>query len=266
MVAGWLAGVPRRLDTVHLAKYWLKDGHPLLRRFASLCATTQIVCCETEADLISPYTRHHKIRVIHPGRDLSSMQDYLRKEDVPSHVPLAKGRFIVGTIARLDSQKGLQFLLDAFPAVLKVCPGAHLLIVGEGPLRHQLWQQAVDLQLTERVFFAGFHPQAYRYLGAMDVFVMPSLFESWGFTAIEAMFAGLPVVCSSIAGPTSFITHNQTGLLVPPQNSEAISNAVIQLWRNPDLRDTLGRQAQAHIREQNYLHKMVCAYHELYRA
>jgi glycosyltransferase involved in cell wall biosynthesis len=266
LIAGFLAGVPARIETIHLADYWLADGHPLLRKTAWRCATRHVVCTDYEKEAVARRTAGRKVQVIHPGLDTDAMRGYYDRESAPCSVRNLDGSFVVGTVARLDCQKGIRHLLDAAPGILQAAPGTSFLIVGDGSLRAELERQCAELGIADRVLFTGYQPDAYRFLGLMDVFVMPSLFESWGFAAAEAMAAGVPVVCTDIPGPTSFITHEQTGLLVAVSDAGAITRAVLRLCSDPVFRSRLGEAGRREVRERRNLGPFVEAYEALYRA
>jgi glycosyltransferase involved in cell wall biosynthesis len=129
-----------------------------------------------------------------------------------------------------------------------------------------LEERCRQLEIADRVTFAGYHSDAHRFLGVMDVFVMPSLFESWGFVAVEAMAAGCPVVCTDIPGPSFFVRHERTGLVVPAGDPAAIAAAVRRLRRDPGLRERLVRAAKAHVYEEISVERMVDKYDRIYSA
>jgi glycosyltransferase involved in cell wall biosynthesis len=263
LISAALAGVPVRLETIHLARYWLQDGHPAVQAASRRCANGHLVYTEAERHVVA---RHAcaGVQVITPGVDLSRMVNYWNKRTLPIPDHLPDRSFVVGTVARLDPQKGLVHLVDAFPPILQGCPEAYLLIVGDGPLRAELEGRCFQLGIAGRVLFTGYQIDAHRCLGAMDLFVMPSLFESWGFTAAEAMAAGVPVICTDIPGPSSFVSHQRTGLIVPPADPGAIATAVLQLQSDPARRWALGEAGKAYAREQLSLSGMIEACEQLY--
>jgi glycosyltransferase involved in cell wall biosynthesis len=264
LVAARLAGVPDRVETIHLARYWLQDGHPLLRALARSCATRHVVYTEAEKAIVTQHTDARKVQVVTPGLDLERMLGSGNKEALVPPESLPPGSFVVGTVARLDPQKGIAALVDAFPPLWQRCPNAVLLIVGDGSLRDDLEAQCRQLGIADRVVFTGYQKDAHRYLSLMDVFVMPSLFESWGYTAAEAMAAGVPVVCSDIPGPNSFVSHGRNGLLVPPDDPAAITAAVLELWAHVNLRRSIAEAGRAFVSEHLTMTSMIRAYRRIY--
>lgn len=117
------------------------------------------------------------------------------REQVRAELGL-EGKFVIGNVGRLCSQKNQDFLLDVFAQVKRQRPESCLLLVGEGELLEELKGKAGRLGITSSVIFYGVTPHVERLLWAMDVFAFPSRFEGLGIAAVEAQAAGLPTVCS----------------------------------------------------------------------
>lgn len=118
------------------------------------------------------------------------------RSDVRDELGLS-GCFVVGNVGRLHHQKNQAFLLDVFKEVRALRPDAHLLLVGNGPLRDELMSKAKTLGVADNLTLLRNRSDMDRLYQAMDVFVLPSLYEGLGIVAIEAQSAGLPTVCSS---------------------------------------------------------------------
>jgi glycosyltransferase involved in cell wall biosynthesis len=163
---------------------------------------------------------------------------------IPADAPL------LGSLARLDPQKGLAHLLDAMPAVLARVPTVHLLLVGDGVLRASLEQQSRELGLTGCVHFAGQQRDVPRYLTTFDIFVLPSLFEGLPLSILEAMAAGLPVVATAVDGTPEATEDGVTGYLVPPADPAALAAALAKLLEKPDTAARMS--AEARIRARSF--------------
>lgn len=263
LVAAALAGVPRRIETVHLAEYWQQDGAPWLRALARRAATAHVVASPAEERLVAASTCPGKVRIIPPGYDGRGIE-YHSRDALPLEVRPEPGDFVVGSIGRLAEQKGYGSLVEAAPEILRACPSARFLLVGDGPLRADLERQIADLGLDSRFLITGYRPDAARFLGAMDVFVFPSLWESWGLSAVEAMAAGIPVVATDVEGPRSFLKDGATALLVPPRAPAALAQAVVRLWSDPALRRSLGQQARSFAEERLSVTRFAQAFETLY--
>ena len=140
--------------------------------------------------------------------------------------------------------KGLQYLLEAMRQVR-----AALLLVGGGPLEGELRRQAEALGVGERVIFAGRVPdeELPAYYHGADLFVLPSCerSEAFGLSQVEAMAAGLPVVGTELGTGTTFVNrHGETGLVVPPRDSQALADAINRLLGDEELRRRLADGAR----------------------
>ncbi len=144
--------------------------------------------------------------------------------------------FWIGTLAELHPTKGLDTLFKAFARLYTTHPEAVLVCIGAGQDRGRLTALAHMLRIEDRVFFAGHIQHAARLLPALDVFAFPSRSEALGYAALEAGQAGLPVVASNVGGIPEIISHDTTGLLVPPGNEEALADALARLITEPELR------------------------------
>jgi glycosyltransferase involved in cell wall biosynthesis len=170
-------------------------------------------------------------------------------------------------VGRLRYYKGLDDLLQALPEI----PTAHLLVVGEGPM-HKPWEQlARDLNVADRVTFAGQVddadlPACYK-LG--DLFVLPAnaRAEAFGAVIVEAMAAGLPVISTEVGTGTSWVNlHGATGLIVPPRDAKSLAQAVNHLLFDPAQRMAMGQAARQRAREEFSQAGMIERVEQVYRA
>lgn len=142
---------------------------------------------------------------------------------------------LIVTCGRLAEQKGYPYLLEAFAQVRRVMP-ASLWILGEGKLRSSIEQKIRSLGLTQDVKLLGFQSNPYQYMKAADVFVLASIYEGFGNVLVEAMACGTPVIATDCpSGPGEIITHNLNGILVPPADPFALSQAMLNVLSNPSL-------------------------------
>lgn len=151
-------------------------------------------------------------------------------------------------VGRLAEKKGVEYLIRAFPLVLSHHPDAHLVIVGDGPLRGKLERLAAELGIQERVTFAGgrSHSELPGFYASCRVFVGPSVVtrsgdtEGLGLVFAEAMAAGRPVVATSVGGITDVVIHGRTGLLVEERSPEALAAAICRLLDSPVEAERMG--------------------------
>jgi len=164
--------------------------------------------------------------------------------------------FIVGTIAELHRIKGLDILLTAWSKFIRKHP-ARLLIVGEGEERKNLENMAHNLGISGSVNFKGFVDNARSLLSSFDIFCMPSRSEAMPYTLLEAGLAELPVIATPVGGIPEIIESGINGVLVPPEDSEALFSTLILLAEDDALRKRLGTNLRASIQENFSFEKML---------
>jgi glycosyltransferase involved in cell wall biosynthesis len=146
-------------------------------------------------------------------------------------------------LGRLNRDKGLLDLTRAFVEVANCQPDTHLLLVGpdEGGIRGEI--ASLSQAFRDRVHFKDFTDAPERYMAAADLFCLPSYREGFGSVIIEAAACGVPAVASRIYGITDAVINGQTGVLHPKGDVAALRNALLLLLSDPDLRETMGRNA-----------------------
>jgi glycosyltransferase involved in cell wall biosynthesis len=150
---------------------------------------------------------------------------------------------VVGTIGRLNAQKGHRFLLDAAAPLCRRHSDLRVLIVGDGDLMEALQAQRDRLGLTDRVILAGHRTDVPDLLAALDVFCISSLYEGTPLALFEAMAAGRPVVSTAVDGCREILEEGISALLVPPADAGALETALERIISDPSLREKLSRRA-----------------------
>lgn len=164
-------------------------------------------------------------------------------------------------VGRLDHQKKIPWILNAFALVHRERPGAILALVGDGPLREEMQNKAKELGILSHVRFVGRQPIAgvLKWMQACDMSTLISEVEGLPCVLIEAMAAGLPPVVSDISAHTQLIEHEVHGLLTELGSASSVAQAMIRLIDDPALRATLGANArQRMIREFSTSHVADC--------
>jgi glycosyltransferase involved in cell wall biosynthesis len=154
---------------------------------------------------------------------------------------------VVGFVGRFVRYKGLSVLVDAMTRL----DGVHALMIGDGPLRTQIEEQARAAGIADRMHFLGSVDEhsKIRKLAMMDMLLLPSVetSEAFGVAQVEAQLMELPVVASRLpTGVTDVTIADQTGLLVPPRDPDALAKAISRLIGDRDFAARLGRQGRAH--------------------
>ena len=170
---------------------------------------------------------------------------------------LPVGALVFGIVARLDGIKDHATLLRAFGRVAPDMPRAHLVCVGEGPQRPALADLARTLRLEERIHFPGIITPPFNLHHLFDVSVLCSLSEGFPNSLLEAMAAARPVVATRVGGIPDAVRDGETGVLVPPGDSEAFAAALRAVTETPGRAQTLGAQAQAHVRAEYHESRII---------
>lgn len=159
---------------------------------------------------------------------------------------------VVLAVGRLSYEKGHDILLRAFAKFICRYPMWRLVIVGDGKLDKDLKKLAFSLDLANSVVWCGMRANVFAYYHAATIFVMPSRYEGTPNALLEAMGLGLPVVVSNASsGLLQFVTNEETGLVVPTEDVEALGSALIYLAENESLRQRLGRTARQRVEMVN---------------
>lgn len=155
------------------------------------------------------------------------------------------------SIGRLVKRKGYKYLLEAISLLPKYY-NVELSIIGEGPLKNELIVLAKNLDLLDKVKFKGHihDDEKYKLLAESDVYVLSSLHEGMGIVLQEAMFAGLPIISTNIGGQNDLLEDNINAVMVAPENSEALKDAIIKLYENNGLMEKFSKNNKEKI--QNY--------------
>jgi glycosyltransferase involved in cell wall biosynthesis len=267
--AAWtLAAAGRRrplvVGTVHSSRVRADVDRDLMRRLTPrmdhLVAVSRAIVrkIEDEGRVGAP------ISLIYNGIDLARYSEQEVCCTLHSEYSIAAGSPIVGVVARLDPEKGHPTLLEAWPAVRKAVPNAHLLIVGEGMERTALELQALGLGINRSVTFTGRRDDVPAVTAALDVAVLPSYREAQGLTILEAMALSRPVVASAVGGIPEMIEHGRTGLLVPPRDPEALAGAIVRVLTDHPYADTLARAGHDLVYERFCVELMVRAVETIY--
>jgi len=207
-----------------------------------------------------------RIAVIYNGVDLDRFSVKYYKEEVTAirkSLGLTDGP-VIGTIGRLSPVKGQKFLIYALGDIVKSVPDASAIIVGGGEEMESLKNLAKSLRLEGRVVFVRSDPDTPKYLSLMDIFVFPSVMEGLGLALLEAMAFGLPCVASEVGGISDVMKDGSGGMLVPPENPEAIADAVLRLIGNPKMAEDMGLKGKKIVTENFSLDKMADSILKLY--
>lgn len=291
LAAARLAGIYRRekIDIVHThssADSWIASAAAkiLLRR--PVVVRTRHLSCSFNNRLIYSFmadrvvtvgdsTRRYmvsekgipegRVLTIPTGVDLTVFDPERNRENLRAELGIPPDTLVFGSVAVFRRLKGHRYLLEATPGILKRFPGARLLLAGEGPQEKNLQRTIDELKIREAILLPGFRKDVVRVLNTLDVFVFPSLEEALGTAVIEALAMGKPVVASRVGGIPEIIADGENGLLVDPEDPQALAEKVSLLLGNAPLRRALAARGRRTVSERYDNRQMVRGLEDLYR-
>ena len=182
---------------------------------------------------------------IHNALDIRRFHGEISKrEALRRELGIPPEAYVVGSVGRLCEQKGYDVLVAAAAEIHQTAPNMHFLIVGEGEAALALQQQAISLGIADRVIFTGRRSDVEDVLMAMDLFVCSSRWEGLSTVLMEAMAAGLPIVATDIPGNRELLHSGENAWFIPAEDAPALTAAVLNAQRNPELGRRYARQAQ----------------------
>ncbi len=286
-VAARLAGVKRVVYTAHgfpfhdQSPWWLYWLYFHIEKFAA--AMTDLILTQSYEDFEMAQTSGlctpQKLRYLGNGVDIQKFNRDRLPPETQSQlrqslgIPPQAGP-IIGMIGRLTYKKGSGVLIDAIAQLLPEFPNLHVVIVGgevlsdPEPFQTTLLQRISALQLEHHVTLTGYRQDTPQLLALLDIFTLPTFtHEGLPRAILEAMAMALPVVTTNIRGCREAVLHEQTGLIVPPRQSDALAAALKRLLLDADLRTSYGQagrcRVEAEYDERLVFQRLVACYQEI---
>ncbi|MBI5197615.1 MAG: glycosyltransferase family 4 protein, partial [Nitrospirae bacterium] len=170
---------------------------------------------------------------------------------------LPPGSRVIGVVAQLIPRKGHEYLLRSLPEILQVFPDDRVILFGKGALEGKLRGLCVELNIDDKVRFAGFRDDLPRIFPCLDLLVHPALMEGLGVTLLEASASGVPIVATDVGGIGEAVLDGVNGYLIPPGRSDAIAEAVMKLLRDPEKGREMGRAGRGIVETEFSIDAMV---------
>ena len=208
--------------------------------------------------------RRDDIEVVYLGFDFEQMTPNAEKRAATrADFGFTDDDLVIGYVANFASGKGHVQLINAFDEVKRQIPNAKLILAGRGKLK-EVEDTVGRLGLGRRITFAGWRDDAAAIYNATDIFVQPSLSEAFSQVLIEAMGCGLPVIATKVGGAAEVIENDVNGILIEPDDPQAIAREVIRLAEDKKLRSAIAERGMNSVRERFSAETMVERHLELY--
>ena len=258
LAAAAAAGVPKRIRYRHVSipvksSPW---NRIIYLKFATGVITT--ACSITSALQADFNLRPNHIRTIPTGVDSTILGDRVEARDaIRRHLNIAPDSLIVSQISVLRAWKGHQYLFEAFDALAADNPRLHLVLVGGGPGMDYLPQQADALASRDRIHFVGHVEDPYPFFKASDVVTLASFGgEGVPQSVLQCFACKKPFVGTRVGGIPDIVKDGDNGLLVEPQNSKQLAEAILKILANPLLADKLSNSALTTYNELGTINRM----------
>jgi glycosyltransferase involved in cell wall biosynthesis len=259
----WFAGVPC-VATAHnrlLQLHWMFNDHVIA---------------------VSEATRRfqHRVNLVRNSR-LTTIPNFIDDRSVPSLTPARRAAvraqigadeasLLLGVVGAIIPRKGQIYLVRALPKILAACPKARLVLVGTTEFTSDYVSQVRDeadrLGVASHIVWTGHRDDAAEIMSALDLFVLPSLEESLPLTILEAMATGLPIVATAVSGVPEVVRPNETGILVPPRDCNALADAILALLADPERRRQFGQAGQRLVKTHHSIGTQVTAIEQVLAA
>lgn len=260
-IAAKLAGVKSvatmhlHTETTHRLRLYRIIDLLTLRFFPKVIAVSESM----RQYLIAAGLPPKRVMTVHNAIDIGIFTSNVSFHDkaLRNQLGIGSDQNIISLIGRLTSQKGHRYFLESANRILEVLPETRFLIVGDGPLREDLEGLSLSLGIAQAVRFLGYRQDVAALMSMSDVIVMPSLREGLPYVLLEALALARPVVGTRVGGIPEVIKHGETGFLVPPKDSERLTEAIIWVLRNPEEAASLGERGRELVSREFNVETMV---------
>ena len=264
-IAGYLTGVPIVISSVRVMGGEKKYFH-YVERITSFMVDHYVAVSESVRTYTIDKSRisDKKMSVIYNGVNVKDQNDSRERH---AKIPFKIGNEdrILMTSGRLHEQKGHHYLIHAVSKVRKEFPKVKLLVIGEGEEENNLKKLVQSLDLTNVVIFTGLRSDIEGILHMAEIFILSSLWEGLPNALLEAMAAGKPVVATEVGGIPELLVHEETGILIPPADTDALAIAVMDLLRNKLKAKDMGEAGRIRADKHFGIYKMIEKTEKLYQ-
>lgn len=245
-LAAKLAGVPR---IIYRRGSAIPVRNTILNRYLFRRVLTHIIANsqETSRTILANNSKlvpKNKIRVIYNGVYLPRYNN-----EIPALYQREEDEVVLGCAGRLSEEKGHLYLLDMMKHLKNNGVKYKLLLAGEGKLLHVLQKKARKLGLTRRIDFLGFVEDMPSFFNSIDIFLLPSQYEGFGYVVAEAMASRKPVVAFDIKSSSEIIAHKETGYVTRPNDVKEMTERVLELSGDKDLRKRMGEKGRERVED-----------------
>ncbi len=261
---GHLASVPVIISNRRDMGFWRKPWHALAYRLVNGWVNRIVVVAKAVKEMVCQVegVPESKITVIYNGIELPSVGS--PSMELREQLGIKEQDKVIVHVANLKPIKGHAFLVQAMKKVVKEIPHVKVLLIGHDELNGALQDLSKDLGLRNNILFLGKRRDVTDLLRLADICVLPSLSEGMSNAILEYMACGKPAVVTDVGGNPELVEQRVHGLVVPKENADELSAALIALLKDPELCRRMGENGLKRAREEFSIDKMVKNYEELF--
>lgn len=209
-----------------------------------------------------------RVTQIYNGVDTALFHPATKRQDISGSPFNKAGLWLVGTTGRMQTVKDQSNLARAFVKAIQIEPSLRdrlrLVMVGDGPLRHESLTILEAAGLAEHAWLPGERNDIPDIMRGLDCFVLPSLGEGISNTILEAMASGLPVIATAVGGNPELVSDGHTGYLVPAADPSALAHSIVELAHTSEIARAMGHAGRQRIEAQFSMTAMVDSYQKIY--
>lgn len=191
----------------------------------------------------APWLQASRVEVVYKG---IRPEPYLHAPDermrIRAEFGISPGGHLVGFVGQIDERKCIKDIIKSIPLVLQAVPNTKFLFVGKGNLKDYLLEQRRKRGLTKEIIYAGFRKDIPAIMKAIDLLILPSKVEGFGYVLIEAMAAAKPVVATNASSIPEIVQHGETGLLVPVHQPEKLAKTIVIILKDKNMAVLMGKR------------------------
>lgn len=245
------------------------DRHNIKRRFINprLAMITDHITAisksTAEAVVKYEYMPRNKIQVIYNGIKTIETCDKTR-DDLLNELGLSSGYRYIGTISRLEPIKNQAMMINAFFKVWQRISNIRLILIGDGAKMQELKRLTEALGIQDDVIFTGFIDNPQKYINLFDIFLLSSFSEGTSMTLLEAMSLSKPCIATDVGGNPEIVVDGDTGIVVPSDDTEEFTRAIIELLLNEEKLQVYGKAGNSRFIHNFTALQMINNYQKLY--
>lgn len=266
-----LISTKKYIPSVTTNHNWLKNHWKLkiycfldglwIRYFDRIVAVSN----EIKKEMVKYRIPEKKIRIIDNGIDINRYNKKTETEKIKKELGFKDDERIVGTIGCLKKEKGYFYLLRAGKEIIDINKNVKFLIVGNGPLRNWLEDEADRLNIRKNIIFTGYRNDIPELLSAMDIFVLPSIREGLPIALLEAMASKTAVIATKVGAIPKVIQNEENGILLEPKDVNGLKDAIINLLNDNNKMQKLALQGYEKVKREFSSEIMCKRYFNIYK-